>query len=457
MNFHIVRVVPFESMHSVPILQISEALAKKLKLPQDISLLELQCSRNTISAPVVCIKGEDCTIRIDPSILHSLLLFEEEKNYLITFDHAKQRLLIGPVIGLLTEITLKEEGIDLKSIQDYCQELANYSDEIGAIFYVFSMPDQWAAPSIEGYFYENDAWKRYTLPFPQVIHNRLHKRTNERRQMFQDFTQALHEWKIPYFNDHFLDKWTVYKQLQDAEHLQPFLPDTIPFSKESLKSWLEQYSTIFIKPINGSQGKQIFKVCKMHEGFSLSYSSIQQEVSSTYSSFAELYKRLSSQMKKKQYIIQQGLDLLDLEGRPVDFRYMCHRGDNHRWRVTSSIARASKAGYFVSNLAQGGEMLTVTHVLRTRYEKGELLHLRQHLKEIALEVANVIGMVSEGIYAELGIDLAIDQSGRPWIIEVNTKPSKNLDSAPYSSPIRPSAKAIILYCLYLIDETTKEV
>jgi glutathione synthase/RimK-type ligase-like ATP-grasp enzyme len=102
-------------------------------------------------------------------------------------------------------------------------------------------------------------------------------------------------------------------------------------------------------------------------------------------------------------------------------------------------------------------MLTVTHVLRRRYEKGELLHLRQHLKEIALEVANGIGMVSEGMYAELGIDLAIDQSGRPWIIEVNTKPSKNLDSAPCSSPIRPSAKAIILYCLYLIDETTKEV
>lgn len=456
MNFHIVRVVPFESMHPVPIIQISEALAKKLKLPQDISLLELQCSRNTISAPVVCIKGEDCTIRLDPSILHSLLLFEEEKNYLITFDHAKQRLLIGPVIGLLTEITLKEEGIDLKSIHDYCLELANYSDEIGAIFYVFSMPDQWTAPSIEGYFYENDAWKRYTLPFPQVIHNRLHNRTNERRQMFQDFTLALQEWKIPYFNDHFLDKWTVYKQLQEAAHLQPFLPDTALYSKETLKSWLEQYSTIFIKPINGSQGKQIFKVCKVPDGFALSYSSIQQEVSSTYSNYAELYKRLSTHIKKKHYIIQQGLDLLDLDGRPVDFRYLCHRGENHRWRVTSSTARASKAGYFVSNLAQGGEMLTVSKALRTRYERNALLHLRQHLKEIALEVADVVGMVSEGIYGELGIDLAIDQTGRPWIIEVNTKPSKNLDSTTSSPAVRPSAKAIILYCLYLIDETIKE-
>ncbi|MBM7620789.1 glutathione synthase/RimK-type ligase-like ATP-grasp enzyme [Bacillus tianshenii] len=456
MNFHIVRVVPFESVHSVPIIQVSEALVKKLKLPQDISFLDLQCSRNTISAPVVSIKGEECTMRLDPSILHSLLLFEEEKNYLVTYDQAKQKLVIGPVIGLLTEISLKEEQIDLKSIHAYCQELANFSDEIGAVFYVFSVPDKRTDKSIEGYYYENDAWKRYTLPFPQVIHNRLHKRTNERQQMFQDFTQALQEWKIPYFNDHFLDKWTVYKQLQEAGHLRPFLPDTTLFSKESLEGWLDLYSTIFIKPINGSQGKQIFKVCKEGDCFHLSYSSIQQEVSSTYSTFAELYKRLSSHIRKKKYIIQEGIDLLDLDGRPVDFRYLCHRGENHRWRMTSSTARASKTGYFVSNLAQGGEMLSVTKALRSRFEKEELMHLRQHLKEIALEVANVVGTESDGIYGELGIDLAVDRSGRPWIIEVNTKPSKNMDSTPSSSMIRPSAKAIILYCLFLIDETIKE-
>ncbi|WP_078381578.1 YheC/YheD family endospore coat-associated protein [Sutcliffiella halmapala] len=456
MNFQVVRVIPFESTYTVPIIQISEALAKKLKLPPTISLLELQCSRNTISAPVVCIKGEDYTMRLDPTILHTLLLFEEEKKYLITYDSKRMRLLIGPVIGLLTEITSKEENIDLKSIQAYSIELANYSEEIGAIFYVFSVPENWSKPQIEGYFFENNVWNKAILPFPQVIHNRLHKRTNEKRQLFQQFSKQLQDWNIPYFNDHFLDKWTVYDQLKEAEHLQPYLPETILYSKDVLKDWLDKYPSLFLKPINGSQGKQIFKVCKLGEGFSLSYSSIQQEVSTTYSTFTELYKRLSSHIKKKRYILQQGLELFDLEGRPVDFRYLCHRGENNRWRVTSSTARASKSGHFVSNIAQGGEMLSVSKVLRTKLEKEELAHLRQHLKELALEVANEVGMASEGIFGELGIDLAIDQSGRPWIIEVNTKPSKNLDSMSRSSSIRPSAKAIILYCLYLINENVKE-
>lgn len=456
MNFQIVRIIPFESNHSVPIIQISEALAKKLKLPATISDLELQCSRNTISAPVVCIKGEDYTIRVDPTILHSLLLFEEEKKYLITYDAKQRRLHIGPVIGLLTEIANNEENIDLKSIQTYCIELANYSEEIGAIFYVFSVPESWSKPQIEGYFYENNTWNKSILPFPQVIHNRLHKRTNEKRQMFQQFANQLQEWNIPYFNDHFLDKWTVYTQLYESEHIRPYLPETALFSKELLKEWVDKYSTLFLKPINGSQGKQIFKVVKSSEGFALSYSSIQQEVSTTYRNFTDLYKRLASHTKKKRYIVQQGLELFNLDGRPVDFRYLCHRGENNRWRVTSSTARASKAGHFVSNLAQGGEMLSVTKILRTQYEKDELIHLRRHLKELALEVANEIGIVTDGIYGELGIDLAIDQSGRPWIIEVNTKPSKNLDSTASASSIRPSAKAIILYCLYLINEQVKE-
>ncbi|WP_223700820.1 YheC/YheD family endospore coat-associated protein [Sutcliffiella deserti] len=456
MNFQVVRVIPFESNHPIPIIQISEALAKKIKLPTDLTFIDLQCSRNTISAPIVCMKGEELTLRLHSALLKSLLLFEEEKNYLISYDSSLTKIHIGPVIGLMTEISPKENEIDFKSIHAYCMELANYSEEIGVIFYVFSLPEHCSEPHIEGYYFDNNHWSKSILPFPQVVHNRLHKRSSEKRALFEQFTTQLQEWNIPYFNDHFLDKWTVYDLLKEAEHLKPYLPDTVLFSKEIFKEWVEKYPILFLKPINGSQGKQIFKICKIKEGFALSYSSIQQEVSTTYSNFTELYKRLSSQIKKKRYVIQEGIELLDLEGRPVDFRYLVHQRENNRWRVTSSTARASKTGQFVSNLAQGGEMLTVSKVLRTKYEKNELSQLRHHLQELALEVANEIGKTSEGIYGELGIDLAIDQSGHPWIIEVNTKPSKNMDSKPSTSTIRPSAKAVIFYCLYLINENIKE-
>jgi hypothetical protein len=457
MNFLAARVIPIENNAHVPIIQVSEALAKKLKLPEHICLCTVQCSRNTMTCNIVTINIEENVLKLDRSIQKSLLLFDEERSYLITYNIESNTLHIGPVIALLTEIGMKDEDcIDLKSIEEYCMELANYSEDIGVIFYVFTLDDQWKERHIEGYYLENNIWNKALLPYPQVVHNRLHKRTNEKSEMFREFTDQLQEWEIPYFNDHFLNKWTVHEQLVHADHLTPYLPETALFSGKRLESWLEIHSTLFLKPINGSQGKQIFKVCKTQDGYTLDYSSLQQQVSQKYSSITDLYKRLSPEIKKRQYILQQGLDLLHLDGRPVDFRYLCHRTNNNRWQVTSSTARASKSGSFVSNLAQGGEMLSVQHVLRTKFATRELPQIRKLLKELALEVANEIGAASDGLFGELGIDLAIDTTGHPWIIEVNTKPSKNLDQPVNARSIRPSAKAVIIYCLYLIHEHLKE-
>ncbi|MCM3617008.1 YheC/YheD family protein [Sutcliffiella horikoshii] len=457
MNFQAVRVIPIEIKSLVPIIQISGALAKKLKLPENISMCTVQCSRNTITCNIVNINIEGNELRMDKSIQESLLLFEEERIYLISYDIENNKLHIGPVIALLTEIAINEDDlIDLKSIEEYCMELANYSEDIGAIFYVFTLQKQRMDKSMEGFYLDNNSWNKALLPYPQIVHNRLHKRTNERSEMFQQFTEQLQEWNIPYFNHHFLNKWTVHEQLCAVEHLLPYLPETALFSATQLESWLENYSMVFLKPINGSQGKQIFKVCKTPDGYSLDYSSLQQQITQTYSSFHDLYKRLSTHTKKRQYIQQQGLNLLHLDGRPVDFRYLCHRTEDDRWQVTSSTARASKSGSFVSNLAQGGEMLSVNHVLSTQFTPKEMPQIRKHLKELALEVAREIGAGSQGLFGELGIDLALDVSGHPWIIEVNTKPSKNLDQPTGNRKIRPSAKAVILYCLYLIHEHIKE-
>ncbi|MGV2806477.1 YheC/YheD family protein, partial [Clostridium perfringens] len=53
-------------------------------------------------------------------------------------------------------------------------------------------------------------------------------------------------------------------------------------------------------------------------------------------------------------------------------------------------------------------------------------------------------------FGELGIDLAIDTTGRIWLLEVNSKPSKG-ENAPLNadSKVRPSAVRLVQYCQYL--------
>jgi hypothetical protein len=46
----------------------------------------------------------------------------------------------------------------------------------------------------------------------------------------------------------------------------------------------------------------------------------------------------------------------------------------------------------------------------------------------------------------------VDQEGKLWIIEVNSKPSKNFEDG--LGKIRPSAKALIQFCTLLAFDST---
>jgi hypothetical protein len=71
---------------------------------------------------------------------------------------------------------------------------------------------------------------------------------------------------------------------------------------------------------------------------------------------------------------------------------------------------------------------------------------------LAIETAETICSSSAGITGELGIDIGVDPKGELWIIEVNSKPSKNFEDG--GGKIRPSAKALIQFCTSLAFEST---
>ena len=53
------------------------------------------------------------------------------------------------------------------------------------------------------------------------------------------------------------------------------------------------------------------------------------------------------------------------------------------------------------------------------------------------------------LYAEFGIDLAIDQEGKPWIIEENVKPSKQSDQV-LSPFVHQQKHCLIIVCMQRI-------
>ncbi|WP_246938886.1 YheC/YheD family protein [Bacillus pinisoli] len=388
---------------------------------------------------------------MDAKLLEQLRIPTTYENVTLYFHESAKMLSIGLIVGLLTEVRETESGPHFGSIHDFAKELAVYCTQNHVLFYVFSLRAvHMDLLNIQGYTWNGETWQQCTVPTPHVVHNRIHSRKRERSESAESLFLNLKEKQIPFFNDHFLNKWETHQHLVQHEHLLPYLPETeLLLTLDLLEKFVVTHDMVFIKPIHGSQGKKIIRIENKDNEYYLDYTTFQSDMEKKYDHIRDLFKAIRPRLAKQTSIIQQGIPLLTYEGRVLDFRFLCHMNHMNQWKVTSAVARISSPSEFVSNLARGGEIYKVGKVLKELLDTKTALDVNKMLHELALEVASSIGQSEEGLFGELGIDLALDHKGRPWIIEVNTKPSKDLDSTAPFLYVRPSAKAVIQYCLYL--------
>lgn len=443
----LIEVIPVSDEQVSPFqIKMSDIIFKKLGLDKQ-QKVELFCSRNSIMVEIVSINESEPVIQCNNLVLRELQLPGESFSIML-FKKGKNALEIGPVVGLLMEVSEKKDRISLGSIEEFCEELSLYASEIGVLFYVFTLNTFYDQ---NGYIYIDGIWKKSTVPYPQVVHNRIHSRKREQSPRFIDLTNELQINNVPYFNDHFLNKWEVHEILKEYEHLYSYMPDTVLLtSRDVLFEMLENYNCVFVKPVHGSQGRNIFRIHKTDiDTYSLDYTTFSGDIETYHQSFTSLFQSLFSRLKQHTFIVQQCISLLMYKEKPLDFRVLCQKQSSEKWQLTSAVARVSSKDEFVSNLARGGEIQKVHDVLLENFDVKEVPHIKRLIKDLALEVAEIIDGSANGMYAELGIDLALDKNGKPTIIEVNTKPSKNLDQEKLSTKIRPSAKALLQHCVFL--------
>ncbi|OZM58131.1 hypothetical protein CIB95_00695 [Lottiidibacillus patelloidae] len=368
----------------------------------------------------------------------------------ISYQRENNYMSFGPVFAVLTAFKNKQNPISFPAINDFCIELASFCKQHGLFFYVFSL-DEFNDNEVYGYTYSNQMWQKHQLPKPNVIYNRIHSRIIERSELAQRLFTQCKEQEIPYFNNRFLNKWEVHQMLSSELHLKLHLPETAIFSsKRSFANLVNNYECIYVKPIYGSQGRHIYRITNENDTYSLENSGFTSTDKLTFKNDSDLFHFLKQKISKKKYIVQQGINLYEHKGRTVDFRVLCNRNYNGEWFNSSIMARLSTPKTFVSNVAQGGELYKPEDVL-SMYAKKERDQFIKALQELALELCLQVSKNFEGDYGELGVDLALDKKGNIWIIEINIKPSKDLDDQITSLKVRPSAKAILQFGSFLAN------
>jgi glutathione synthase/RimK-type ligase-like ATP-grasp enzyme len=364
-------------------------------------------------------------------------------------------LSLGPLLGVfVSRYRAHKTDRPFSKTTTFCKEIAEACQLSGTSVFFFTPKDLKKSSSLlHGHAFYHGAWHSSTFPIPNVIYNRLTSRRYENLAHVQKFLHSIkqqHHTQV--FNERYLNKSEVFRALRKETKLHMYLPESHLLTHPSLlKQMVSKYSMLFLKPITGSLGKGVIKIRRI--------TSQQYECQTTYAegirkkryaSLQALTHSLSKLCKKRSYQIQQGIQLLTIDQRPLDFRALVQRNEQGKWTITSIVARIASPQHFVSNLARGGSQSTVISAITRSNLKGKASVISQKLKHASLSIAEGIEKQINSHFGELGVDLAVDKSGKVWLIEVNSKPSK--DDQPNQqadAKIRPSVKNIVKYTKYL--------
>jgi glutathione synthase/RimK-type ligase-like ATP-grasp enzyme len=179
---------------------------------------------------------------------------------------------------------------------------------------------------------------------------------------------------------------------------------------------LARYGMVVVKPVRGAGGIGVIKVEKRGSTYRLTHKS----TSRTYSSFSGLQRALNATRKKRAYLIQRGIRLATIGGRPIDYRVKYVK-ENGRWTYRSMVGRLARPGLFVTNLCRGGTQLTAAQGI-SRSLSGKLVKAK---KREMRHLTNASTMLLESRFpgiGSLGYDYGIDRNGHIWMLEVNTRP-----------------------------------
>ncbi|WP_068619924.1 YheC/YheD family endospore coat-associated protein [Paenibacillus tuaregi] len=392
-------------------------------------------------------------IRVSQGLAHKMGLYSKSTLHL-SYKPGSSLLRLGPVIGVLvSRHDPSSAERPFGPITMFCRELVGACLKQGAYVYFFTPDHIGTNPGqVKGWVY-SDGWHQVELPAADVFYNRLTSRKLENKPSVQHFMKEVKSrYGSHFFNEKFLDKTEVFDALKLDASLLRYLPESHQFRNYAmLKAMCARHAVVFLKPVRGSLGKGIIRITRNPEG---TYQTVATQVGGTrkmnFDSLTKLFASLSGKMKTTRYQIQQGLSLIEVSGRPVDFRALVQKNRLGKWDVTSIVARIAGTQHFVSNLARGGTLSTVKDaVAKTALPSDVKAKAGIRLKKAALDIAQGIDEQIPAHFGELGIDLAMDTNGKIWLLEVNSKPSKNDNTPLMGGKIRPSVTRMLDYAAYL--------
>ncbi|PGS47248.1 YheC/YheD family protein [Bacillus sp. AFS041924] len=340
-------------------------------------------------------------------------------------------LQLGPLVGIFTAGFTESL---LRPIGDRSFMFANLiaeNNHKNSFIFVFGTHGiDWEHETIQGYFFTNKRWTKEVVPFPTVIYNRLPNRKVEVHKSIKRVRQKLEkDYKIPWFNPGFFNKWDLYLKLKNEESVAHYLPKTVKFHNfDTIEELLSQYQFVYVKPENGSLGSKVILIrYQREEGiYYCRYRDFETNKLQKFSSLQSLISHVFRSMKLHDFIVQQGISLIRYEHQPVDFRVHTNKDALGKWHVTVIAAKVAGKGSTTTHINNGGRVKTLEELFDS--EKAKRIH--EKLSTAALKISESLDRQVDGYIGEIGFDIGVDKDEKIWLFEANSKPGRSIFSNP---------------------------
>jgi len=436
------------------IIYISPSLRTKLQLTNKKST-KISFGHKSLSN----IKLATVRSNLDKIVLSSAL---SKKLYLpyskkLMIKSSQNGIQIGPLVGILTTDTGHRHQFS-KFFKHFLSPEANYP-----VYYFVFTPDQvnWQNKTVNGNFYSSTngrqkQWNSYTVPLPDVIYNRVPNRTTEKKESIQFFKRQYKKLGGILFNPGFFSKWEMHQMISNDPRIQQYIPETYAApSVIILQKMLEKYPFVYLKPTEGSLGLGIYKVAKQKNQYIVTYRNGKENIVKSYRSLAALYHFIFKRNQKKinKYLIQQGIDLIKFQGRPVDFRIQLHKNGFNEWNTIAIGAKAAGKGSVTTHIRTGGNLIDTDQFLKQTLGP-KAYSIDEFVKDASIKIATVTEEKVGSPIGELGLDIGIDEQHRVWLFEVNSKPGRSIFKTPsLKKADQKSIFSILEYAMYLASFT----
>lgn len=213
------------------------------------------------------------------------------------------------------------------------------------------------------------------------------------------------------------DKWAKFAVLKRSEDVAGYIPEMRRYSRRAMRLMLRRYGFVVAKPFIGTGGIGVVKIERLSRRRYRFHYARKRKIVRT---MRRLMHSVNWVRRRRKYMIQQGIRLATISGRPVDYRVKMVK-NGPKWRITAVVARIARSGQFVTNLCRGGELRKGYLALIQSFSPEDALLKKETMRQIARTSTQLLERRYPGI-ASLGYDFGVDRSGRIWIFEVNTRP-----------------------------------